>query len=127
MAYIWVAILTVIWFLSQLFKELGLNASYLLASRIKSGVSMLAYAKLSKVSPFVLNHEKLGWISNLVANDLSIIEQRTPILLHSFTFPFMLIASAILLVIRIGWYGRIGIGIVLVAIPFSWVISYCNG
>ena len=54
-AYIYVAILTVIYYISQLFKELGLNIGYLLASRIKSSFSMLLYAKLSKLTSYVLN------------------------------------------------------------------------
>jgi hypothetical protein len=54
LSYIYVAILTVIWYLSQLFKELGINRSYLLASRAKSALAMLLYVKINGLTSVIL-------------------------------------------------------------------------
>jgi hypothetical protein len=53
-AYIYVAALTVIWYLSQLFKQSALMIAYLLASQVKSALAMLLYAKISKMTAYVL-------------------------------------------------------------------------
>jgi len=56
MAYIYVAILSVFWYFSQLFKELATNTSNLLSIKIKSALAMLLYAKLSKLTSYVVNN-----------------------------------------------------------------------
>ena len=55
MAYIWIAILSVIFYIYQLFHEQGLNRSYILGTLIKSALAMLLYAKVSKMTSFVMN------------------------------------------------------------------------
>jgi hypothetical protein len=74
LAYIYVAILTIFWYLSTLFKELGMNTSYLLSIKIKSAFAMLLYAKLSKLTSHVLNvSEHRDKITIMIANVMSLI------------------------------------------------------
>ena len=127
MAYVWIAILTVIWYISQLFKELALNRSYLIATRIKSGLAMLLYAKLSKMTNFVLNSsEQIAKITNLIANDLCVLEARAPILINALVFPFLVIATTIVMVVRVGWPAFAGLAVIVVFIPIMMCISNKN-
>lgn len=127
MAYVWIAILTVLWYLSQLFKELALNRSYLMATRIKSGLAMLLYAKLSKMTSFVLNSsEQISKITNLIANDLCVLEARAPILINALAFPFLIICVTIVLILRVGLPALAGLGVILIFIPIMMCISNKN-
>ena len=73
LAYIFCSLLIVCWYLNQLTNQTGSFIGYLLASHIKCGFSMLLYAKISKLTACVLNSSKLGKITNLLSNDLSIV------------------------------------------------------
>ena len=124
MAYIYVGILTGVWYLSQLFKELGMNSAYLLSIRIKSAFAMLLYAKLSKLSSYVLNVSEHRYkIPNLIANVLTLIEQRTAIILQISVFPAMMIGITVILYLRIGWPCFVGIALILLIIPIIITIS----
>jgi ATP-binding cassette, subfamily C (CFTR/MRP), member 4 len=126
LAYIYVGILTIIWYISHTFKQLGLVTSCILASQIKSGMAMLLYGKISKMTSFVLNASEFGKITNLIANDLTVIEQRTPVLLNAMTAPMLLVGITIILCIRIGWPALVGIALIIIVIPFSRKISEIN-
>lgn len=54
LAYIYIAILVLLWYLSQLFKQSGCILTYTLASNIKAGLAMLLYAKISKTTAYVI-------------------------------------------------------------------------
>lgn len=126
-AYIYIAILTVLWYLSQLFKQSGCILTYTLASNIKAGLAMLLYSKISKTTSYVMKSSELGKITNLLSNDLGVIEQRMITIMMSTSFPVMLIGITTILIIRIGWVGIIGIVMILLIIPLSKKISEKNG
>ena len=88
---------------------------------------MLLYAKISKMTSFVLNSsEQIAKIINLIANDLTVLEQRTAILIHISVFPMMLIGVTIILYVRIGWPSLIGVLLILLIIPIIIKISSIN-
>ena len=88
---------------------------------------MLLYAKISKMTSFVLNSsEQIAKIINLIANDLTVLEQRTAILIHISVFPMMLIGVTIILFVRIGWPSLIGVLLILLIIPIIIKISSIN-
>ena len=74
---------------------------------------MLLYTKISKLTSFVIRSSSLGKITNLLSNDLSIIEMRMQTLLMSTVFPVTLLGILILLFIRIGWPAFVGFAIIL--------------
>ena len=89
---------------------------------------MLLFAKLSKMTSYVLNSsEQISKIINLIANDLTVLEARAPIILHTTMFPMMIIGVTIILYIRIGWPSLIGILIIIISIPVMLLISAKNG
>jgi hypothetical protein len=122
-AYIYVPILAVLWYISQLFKQLGALNTSLLSEQIKSGYAMLIYAKLSKLTAYVLNPKEVGKISNLIANDLTIIDQRTSSLLSATASPLMLVGVTVILYIRIGWPCLLGMAFILIVVPLIMKIS----
>lgn len=101
--------------------------TYTMATNIKAGLAMLLYAKISKVTSYVIKSSELGKITNLLSNDLGVIEQRLITIMMSISFPFMLTGITIILIIRIGWVGILGVILVLLIIPISKKISEKNG
>ena len=70
----YVAVLSVFWYFSQLFKELATNTANLLSIKIKSALAMLLYAKLSKLTSYVVNNsEHRHKLPNLLSNVLTLI------------------------------------------------------
>jgi len=88
---------------------------------------MLLYAKISKMTNYVIKNSEIGKITNLLASDFGVIEQRLGLFLNSFSFPIVLIGCTILLVVRLGWPGVLGIVMVTLIIPISNAISKRNG
>lgn len=124
LAYIYVGVLIVFWYMSQLFRELGQNISYLLSIKIKSAFAMLLYAKLSKLTSYALSVSELSdKIPIMIANVMTLIEQRTATVLQITSFPAMLIGVTIIVYLRIGWPSIIGIALILIAVPVIIKIS----
>ncbi len=42
-------------------------------------------------------------------------------------FPIAIVGATIILIAQIGWAGLVGIGFMLLMLPFSWVVSKKNG
>jgi len=101
--------------------------SSILASRIKAALAMLLYAKISKMTNYVIKTSELGKITNLLASDFGVIEQRLGLFLNAFIFPIIMIGCTILLIIRLGWPGVLGIVMVILVVPISNAISKNNG
>ena len=126
-AYIYCAIEIILWYFSNLFKQVAFTDASILASKIKAALAMLLYAKISKMTNYVIKTSELGKITNLLASDFGIIEQRMGLFLFAFTFPIAMIGCTILLILRLGWPGVLGIVMVALVIPISNAISKNNG
>ncbi len=127
MAYIYVAIILIFLYFNQLIKQTSFLQSYVLASRIKSSLAMLLYAKISSLTSYVIKSSQLGKITNLLASDLGVIEMRLATFIIAFSFPIYAIGTTALLVTRLGWAGVIGIILVILSVPLSNCISRRNG
>ena len=127
LAYGLTALMVVVWYLSQLMRQSAYVETYFLASNIKAAIAMLLYTKISKLTAYVIKSSELGKITNLLSNDLSIIETRLVTVMWSTAFPVAFLGITILLLVRIGWVAIIGLIIVLLQIPISNMISKKNG
>lgn len=125
-AYIYAGIIVAISYICQLMKQTGYVRSHMTASRIKSSLSMLLYAKTSSLTSYVIKSSQLGKITNLLASDLGVIENRLASFLGSFNFPVYAIGGTTLLVIRLGWPGILGILLVILSLPLSNCVSKYN-
>lgn len=101
--------------------------SYVLGSKIKCALAMLLYNKISSLTSYVIKASEMGKITNLLASDLGVIEARLANFLCAFSFPVFAIGSTILLILRLGWPGVLGIVIVLISVPLTNLISKRNG
>lgn len=88
---------------------------------------MLLYTKISSLSSYVIKSSKLGRITNLLASDLGVFELKLGTFLTCFAFPIVCIGCTVLLIIRLGWPGVLGVIIVVLTFPLSNLISKRNG
>jgi len=72
-AYIFCAILVVVWYIPQICKQHGTTDAYVLSSRIKAALAMLLYAKITKLTLYVMKSSEIGKITNLLSSDLGVI------------------------------------------------------
>jgi len=126
-AYIYCAIEIILWYFSNLLVHEAFIEAYILASRIKAALAMLLYAKISEMTNYGIKNSELGKITNLLASDFGVIEQRLGLFLSGLTFPVVMIGCTILLILRLGWPGVLGIVMVALVIPISIAISKNNG
>ena len=54
LAYGLSALLILLWYMTQLMKQSGCVVTYILASQIKGAMAMLLYAKISKITSYVI-------------------------------------------------------------------------
>jgi hypothetical protein len=87
---------------------------------------MLLYAKVTRMTSFSLKSAQMAKITSLIVNDLGNLTQFGNIAVIPL-LPLMLIGSSIILVIRIGWAGLLGVLAIVVMIPLSNIISKWNG
>jgi len=98
-----------------------------MAPRIKAALIILLYGKISKLTAYIIKSSELGKITNLLSSDLGVIEFKFAAFLNGLNFPITLIGVTIILVLRLGWPGVIGVLIVLLVVPIAFVISKKNG
>lgn len=126
-AYILCTILVIMWFVVYLFNNHGSHLPFMLAPKIKAALSIFLYCKLSTLTSFALRANFSGMITNMIANDLSALDER--ILYLFFFFPFIIFAAgAIFLAVqRIGPLGIAAVGVVFLLIPITHFLSKING
>lgn len=125
-AYAYAAAVLAGWYLTQLTRQTGFVKTNILAARIKSSLATLLYAKVSSLTSFTIKNSELGKITNLIASDLGVMDF-FPLILYAAVFPISIIGSVVLLVMRVGWVGVIGIFIAMLTSPLSNCISKRNG
>lgn len=75
-AYIFSAIFLVCWYIYQTILHNGYVMNSQTGFQLKAAFSMLLYAKASRMTSYVMKTSELGKITNLIANDLEVIELR---------------------------------------------------
>jgi ATP-binding cassette, subfamily C (CFTR/MRP), member 4 len=107
--------------------DFGFLFTNVLGARLKSGLSMLLYAKVARMTSFSLKSAQMGKVTNLISNDLGNFVLQISNMAVIPPIPLMLIGSAIVLVLRIGWAGLLGVLVIVMMIPLSNIISQWNG
>lgn len=126
MSFIYAAIICLIWYFLQICKHHGYLESYLLATRIKSALTMMLYGKMSSLTSYIIKSSQMGKITNLLASDLGVIELRISYMLNSFSFPIYAIGNTVLLITRLGWPGILGITFMIIFLPLTNCVSKRN-
>jgi hypothetical protein len=107
--------------------QVAITDTYILASKIKAGLAMLLYAKISQMTNYVIKSSELGKITNLLASDFGVIEMRMGIFIFGLTFPISAIGCTTLLITRLGWPGVVGVVILAFIVPICNAVSKKNG
>ena len=85
---------------------------------------MLLYTKISQLTTFSLQSSDLGKITNLLATDMGVIEQRLYNLTILAAFPIMLIGATTLMIIRTGLFvGISSVVTIIVLVVLSSLVS----
>ncbi len=72
-SYIFSVAICVIWFFQQTLKQQSILYSYILSARIKSGLLMLLYGKISSLTSYIMKSAQIGKITNLLSSDFAIL------------------------------------------------------
>lgn len=115
------------WLFSQMSKHNAFYQAPIIGCRLRTGLVSLLFAKLSALSQYTIKNSEISKVVNMLSNDFNIIEVKIPIFFASLTFPFAFIGIAIILLIRLGWPGIIGIMIPVLVFPIQNYIGKKNG
>lgn len=127
LSYIFALCSGILLILSQIGKNNGMYESRFLASRAKSELIFLIYAKISKISQYTAKSQELGKIMNLLSNDFNSIESKIPMIFSSLVAPFALIGAITIITFRFGWPGLLIAAVIISIVPLQIVISRYNG
>ena len=111
-----------IWYASQLSAHIGANIAFIIAPKIKAGLTMFLYSKVSRLTSMILQPYS-GTLMNLISNDLSALDERMANIFFIFPFIIILIGTSFVIVSKVGWWGIAAMLIVLLIIPISNLIS----
>lgn len=120
-SYIYLSILCVLWYFKQLFAQSNFTRSYLLIQKVNVSLSMLLFGKVTYLSSYCAKSLNIGKLKNLVENDLSILDAGIGFILNIVSLPLEIIGLSVLLIIRLGWPGAVGVAILF----FSFVLISC--
>jgi ATP-binding cassette subfamily C (CFTR/MRP) protein 4 len=115
------------WLLSQMCRHNAFYYSPIIGARLRAGLVYVLFAKLSNISQFTLKISEMSKVVNMLSSDFNIIELKMPIFFASLVFPFAFVGIAIILIIRLGWPGVIGIVVPIVVFPLQTYIGKKNG
>ena len=90
---------------------------HLLVPLVKGAMAMEIFRRLSQLSQFTANAQDPGRIIGMLSQDLNLIKSKLLFLFIGCTAPLFLVASLILLGIRLGWPGILCPLIILVLAP----------
>ena len=99
---------------------------HLLVPLVKGAMAMEIFRRLSQLSQFTANAQDPGRIIGMLSQDLNLIESKLLFLFIGCTAPLFLVASLILLGIRLGWPGILCPLIILVLAPLQTAVSRAN-
>jgi hypothetical protein len=115
------------WLLSQISKQNVFYHTIIIGTRLRSGLTTTLFAKLSSFSQFTYQNSELSKVVNMLSSDFNIIEMLISSPFIAVLFPFALTAIAIILILRFGWPGIIGVILPIVMFPLQKFISKKNG
>ena len=116
-----------LWLVGQCCTHNGGFDVTLLTTRVRSALIGMIFKKLTSISLYTAKSQELGKIINMFANDFNLIELKGQCFFAASPTPIVVIASIILLVTRLGWFGIICPAIVILFIPFQILVSQLNG
>lgn len=97
-----------------------------LVLKIKVGLSMLLFTKLSKMTKFTLKSHT-GLITNLLGSDLGSLYIGVNNIFSITTLPLITVGYSFILISQLGWTSFVGIAVMTALLLISSRISKKNG
>jgi uncharacterized membrane protein YhdT len=69
----------------------------------------------------------MGKLINILASDFNTMEMKLMFTFSAVAFPILMLGIAVVLVMRLGWFGLICIFTPILLMPISWGIGVING
>ena len=125
-AYFLCAILTLLWYFAQLAAHLYGHHTFLIAPKIKAGLAMFLYLKLSTIVSLTERTKQLGTVTNLITNDLSTLDERASSIAFLVPFLITIVGTSIIMVSKVGIAGMFAIALILLILPVTHFLSKFN-
>jgi ATP-binding cassette subfamily C (CFTR/MRP) protein 4 len=116
-----------IWLLGNIARHNAFYEVPIIVAKARSGLMLLIFSKLSRVSQYTVKNQEVGKIINMMSNDFNIIEQKGPWLFFSLVSPILIIGTIVILLFRLGWPGLICPFVSVILLPLQFWVSNVNG
>ena len=87
---------------------------------------MLLFCKVSKLTSSTVRSNYTGTITNLIANDLSALDERITLVFNVWLFVIGVLGVTAIMLNKMGVVGMVGVLIILLVIPATHLISKAN-
>lgn len=122
-AYMLAGLSSAVWLIGQVFRYNAYYCNPIISSRMRAGLILLLFAKVSKLTSFVASSAEVGKVINLLSSDFNSIENKLPFLMAGSMFPLALIGGTIIICLRMGWAGIFTLVVPLIAFPIALFIT----
>ena len=80
-----------------------LYESALLPAKVKNGLILMIFEKISSLSQNVVEGKEIGKIINMISNDFNMIDGKFVFLMISLSLPIKIVGTSLVIAFRLGW------------------------
>ncbi|KAL4454238.1 hypothetical protein ABPG74_012195 [Tetrahymena malaccensis] len=93
------------------------------STQARQGLIALIYKKIIQMSQHQISKANVGKLFNMISADLMSIEILMPYVFQAIWAPLLIIATTVIICIRLGAYGLIAIGFILIVYPSQQILG----
>ncbi|EAS04319.2 ABC transporter C family protein (macronuclear) [Tetrahymena thermophila SB210] len=123
MTVIYTLILFILIFLALNFRNKFQYLIELNSTQARQGLIALIYKKIIQMSQHQISKANVGKLFNMISADLMNIEILMPYVFQAIWAPLLIIATTVIICIRLGAYGLIAIGFILIVYPSQQILG----
>ncbi|KAL4500392.1 hypothetical protein ABPG72_003343 [Tetrahymena utriculariae] len=123
MTVIYTLVLFILIFLALIFRN---KFQFLIeqnSTQARQGLIALIYKKIIQMSQHQISKKNVGKLFNMISADLMSIEILMPYVFQAIWAPLLIMATTVIICIRLGAYGLIAIGFILIVYPSQQILG----